>query len=137
MVFARSLESSQEHTRREREMSTDVVNHKPKSRFARWAFGVAGVAMAIAGAAKLAGAMTLPSCGSDDAVQIVRELVKQSTQLTVAVSEEKLVTEGEHDRTCSARIQATDGSEETAQITYRIFWDGWSKMVHIQESKPV
>ena len=117
-------------------MSADVGPKKQKSRLARWAYGFAGVAVAVAGGAKVIGAVTLPGCGNHDIVQVVRELVKQSTELTVAVSDEKLISEGESDRTCSARIRATDGSDETAEITYRIFWDGWSKMVHIQESKP-
>lgn len=106
------------------------------SRWTRWAYIFAGVAVALAGGIKLLGAVTLPGCGDHQIVQTVRELVKQSTQITVSVSDEKLISETDSERLCSAHIQGTDGSQEEADITYRVFWDGWSKMVNILESKP-
>lgn len=111
-------------------MSSDAPENPKKSRWTRWAYGLAGIAAVIGGLAQAAGAITLPGCANSDIVQTVRELVKQTADLTVTLSDEKLVSEAEGERTCSALLTTADGSE-TATLRYRVYWDGWSKMVQI------
>ena len=98
----------------------------------RWLGTLVGIVVVIAGGAKLIGAMTLPGCDASETAQIVREIFKEKTGETVQVSDAKLVSEADTERSCAARIASPT---ETADITYRIFWDGWSKMVQIGEVK--
>jgi hypothetical protein len=111
--------------------SQDAAPAKKKG-VPRWLGVLVGFVVAIAGGAKLIGAMTLPGCDSSDTAQIVREIFKEKTGETVEVSDAKLVSDASAERSCAAHIKS---STESADITYRIFWDGWSKMVQIGEVK--
>jgi hypothetical protein len=99
-------------------------------RLVKWAGIVASVALLIGGGAKLARALSLSSCDSSDIVQSVKDIFKEQTGEDVTVSEAALVSETEAKKNCAAHIA---NSAETAEITYRVFWDGWSKMVQIGE----
>ena len=113
-------------------MTTQDAAPAKKRSVPRWLAIVVGIVVVIAGGAKVIGAMTLPGCDSSETAQIVREIFKEKTGETVQVSDAKLVSEAEAERSCAAHIAS---STETADITYRIFWDGWSKMVQIGEVK--
>jgi hypothetical protein len=111
--------------------SHDAAPAKKKT-MPRWLGVLVGFMLAVAGGAKLLGAMTLPGCDSSETAQIVREIFKEKTGETVEVSEAKQVSETSADKSCAAHIAT---ATETAEITYRVFWDGWSKMVQIGEVK--
>ena len=111
--------------------SQDAAPAKKRS-VPRWLGTLVGIVIVVAGGAKLIGAMTLPGCDASETAQIVREIFKEQTGETVQVSDAKLLSEAEAERSCAAHIAS---STETADITYSIFWDGWSKMVQIGEVK--
>ena len=99
----------------------------------RWVGWLVGISALTAGVANVAGAVdyfSLPACDSETAVTTVKDIFKEQGAELDEVSEPKLVSEGERERTCAARVR---GQGETAQITYKVFWDGWSKKVQIGE----
>jgi hypothetical protein len=110
--------------------SSEEAAPAKKKNLPRWVGVVVGLAVLAAGAAKLIGGMTLPGCDSSETAQIVREIFKKQTGETVEVSEAKLVSETSSEKRCAAHIASPT---ETAEITYRVYWDGWSKMVQIGE----
>lgn len=109
--------------------TTDVTPPKKKG-LPRWLGMVVGLCVLIAGGAKLAGAVSLPACDSSTALDSVRDIFLKQTEEAVEVTNAALVSDGTDDRNCSAHIKS---STEQADITYRVYWDGWSKMVQIGE----
>ena len=76
----------------------------------------------------------LPACDSSTALDTVKDIFAEKAAPLTKVANAKLVTEKDKRRDCSAYIETAD---EKAQITYHVFWDGWSKSVMIDEVTPV
>jgi hypothetical protein len=115
----------------DRKMSpTDAAPAKKKATLPRWVAILVGIIFVGVGGIKLLGAATLPGCESHDATQSLREIFKEQTGETVEVTDAKLATETNAERNCTAHVTT---ATETADITYRVFWDGWTKRVQIGE----
>jgi hypothetical protein len=103
-----------------------------KSRWSRWITFAAGIILLLRGALQIALTFTLPACGDKRATDTLHEIFKQQKVTINRITDYQLVTEGESDRTCSAVV---DAPGEKANITYRIYWDGWTVKVMIAEVK--
>ena len=62
----------------------------------------------------------------------MKDLFKKANAELDDVTNARLVSDGDG-RSCAAHIK---GQGEEANVTYRIFWDGWSKKVQIGEVTP-
>jgi hypothetical protein len=94
-----------------------------------WAYIIVGFLGLGLGALKIADQFTLPGCDADRATTTVREIFKSKNVELVALNDIKAVTGTRQEKTCSAHIESKD---ETANIDYKIFWDGWTVKVLIQ-----
>jgi len=86
----------------------------------------------LGGVAKVASGLNsfgLPDCDASSTIETVKDLFKNAKAELDEVTNVRLVS-AETDKTCAAHIK---GQGEEANITYRIFWDGWSKKVQIGE----
>ena len=88
--------------------------------------------MLIIGVLQVLLSFTLPACSDKRATDTLHTIFSQQKITINKISDYKLVSEGESDRTCSAVV---DASGEIANITYRIFWEGWTVKVMIGEVK--
>ena len=105
----------------------------PRSRLARWVAGIAGIVAIIAGGSQMVrglNAFTLLSCESHTAITTVKSIFKEKGAELDEVSNARLISDDKDQRNCAARVR---GQGETAQITYQVYWDGWSKTVRIGE----
>ena len=104
----------------------------PRSRLYRWTTGLLGIAILLGGMAKVASGLNsfrLPDCDASSTIETVKDLFKNAKAELDEVTNARLVSD-ENGRSCAAHIK---GQGEEANITYRIFWDGWSKKVQIGE----
>jgi len=95
----------------------------------KWVYAIVGVLGLGVGAIKLVDQFTLPNCDADRATTTVREIFKSKEVELVALNDIKSVTATRQEKTCSAHIESKD---ETANIDYKVFWDGWTVKVLIQ-----
>jgi hypothetical protein len=94
-----------------------------------WAYIIVGFLGFGIGILKFADNFTLPNCDQDRATATVRDIFKgKDVELTV-LNDIKSVTSTGQEKTCTAHIESKD---ETANIDYKIFWDGWTVKVLIQ-----
>ena len=113
--------------------TTPAAPTAPKPRpFTRWMWIVAGVILLIIGVLQVLLSFTLPACSDKRATDTLHTIFSQQKITINKISDYKLVSEGESDRTCSAVV---DAPGEIANITYRIFWEGWTVKVMIGEVK--
>jgi hypothetical protein len=94
-----------------------------------WAYVILGFIGLGIGALKFADNFTLPNCDQDRATATVRDIFKGKNVELVALNDIKAVSSSRQEKTCSAHIESKD---ETANIDYKIFWDGWTVKVLIQ-----
>ena len=81
------------------------------------------------GALKVMDNFTLPNCDQERATATVRDIFKgKDVELTV-LNDIKSVAGTRQEKTCTAHIESKD---ETANIDYKVFWDGWTVKVLIQ-----
>ena len=97
-------------------------------RWTRWVAGIAGIVAIIAGVSQVARAFTLPACDSSGIIDTVKDIFKGKGAELDEVTNARFVSDEEGKKNCAARVR---GQGETAQITYQVYWDGWSKMVRI------
>ena len=104
-------------------------------RWSRWISVAAGVIIGLTLLLQLLFMFTLPGCGDKRATDTLHAIFRQQKITIDRIRDFKLVSEGESDRTCAAVVEAPG---EVANITYRIFWEGWTVKVMIGEvqSKP-
>jgi flagellar biosynthesis/type III secretory pathway M-ring protein FliF/YscJ len=81
------------------------------------------------GALKVLDNFTLPNCDQDRATDTVREIFKSKNVELTVLNDIKPVTSTRQEKTCTAHIESKD---ETANIDYKIFWEGWTVKVLIQ-----
>jgi|ERR1051325_8529572 hypothetical protein len=94
-----------------------------------WAYIIVGFIGLGIGVLKFADNFTLPNCDQDRATDTVREIFKSKDVELVALNDIKSVTKTRQEKTCSAHIESKD---ETANIDYKIFWEGRTVKVLIQ-----
>ena len=94
-----------------------------------WAYIIVGFIGLGIGALKIADNFTLPNCDQDRATATVRDIFKSKDVELIALNDIKPVSSSRQEKTCSAYIESKD---ETANIDYKIFWDGWTVKVLIQ-----
>ena len=94
-----------------------------------WAYIILGFLGLGLGALKIAEQFTLPSCSADRTTTTVRDIFKSKDVELVTLNDIKPVIDTRQEKTCSAHIESKD---ETANIDYKIFWDGWTVKVLIQ-----
>ena len=95
----------------------------------KWIIAICGLIGAGIGVLKFVDQFTLPSCSSDRTTATVRDIFKSKNVELVTLNDFKSVTDTRQEKTCSAHIESKD---ETANIDYKIFWDGWTVKVLIQ-----
>lgn len=108
-----------------------AVSPAPRARRYRWASYFVAFCLVTTAVVRLAGAVeffALPKCDSDSIVSTVRDIFKGKGVELDDVADAKLISEESGQKNCAARVR---GQGETAAITYRVFWDGWSKKVQI------
>ncbi len=77
---------------------------------------------------------TLPSCDASSTKDTVRSILKDQNVELEQLTDIKRVSEEKGQTNCAARIQIKG---EPMDLTYRVFWDGWSKKVQISEARRV
>lgn len=97
-------------------------------RLYKWAGYFTTACFILIGCVKAIGFFTLPSCDSSGIQDTVRSIYKGQGVELDQITNVKQVSDDKGQYGCAARIQ---GAGETADITYRVFWDGWSKKVQI------
>jgi hypothetical protein len=95
----------------------------------KWVYAIVGLIGIGIGALKIADQFTLPSCDADRTTTTVRDIFKGKDVELVALNDIKPVTDTRQENTCSAHIESKN---ETANIDYKIFWEGWTVKVLIQ-----
>jgi len=94
-----------------------------------WAYIIVGLIGLGIGALKIADNFTLPNCDQDRATDTVREIFKGKDVPLTVLNDINPVTSSRQEKTCTAHIESKD---ETANIDYKIFWEGWTVKVLIQ-----
>ena len=116
--------------------STDTAaSPAPRGRLYRWFTGLLGVLIFLGAAAKIVGGLDsfrLPDCDASSTIETVKDLFKSAKAELDEVIDAKLISD-EDGKTCAAHVK---GQGEEANITYRIYWEGWSKKVKIGEVTP-
>jgi len=95
----------------------------------KWVYAIVGLIGVGIGGLKIADQFTLPSCAADRTTTTVRDIFKGKDVELVALNDIKPVTDTRQEKTCTAHIESKD---ETANIDYKIFWEGWTVKVLIQ-----
>ena len=95
----------------------------------KWAYAILGLLGVGLGVVKIVDQFTLPSCNAERTTTTVRDIFKSKDVELVALKEIKAVTDTRQEKTCTAYIESKD---ETANIDYKVFWDGWTVKVLIQ-----
>ena len=111
-------------------METTGTETGGKARRWRWAGALAAVAAGISGISQAVEVFQLPACDAEETVQTVMDIFASKDVPLKRITEATLVAEGEGERSCAARIEAEG---ETGRVTYRVYWEGWSKGVQIGE----
>ena len=78
---------------------------------------------------KIADQFTLPNCDQDRATATVHDIFKGKDVPLTVLNDIKSVTSTRQEKTCTAHIESKD---ETANVDYKVFWDGWTVKVLIQ-----
>lgn len=95
----------------------------------KWAYVIVSFILLAIGAMKVIENFTLPGCDSDRATATVRDIFKSKNVELTALNDIKSVSGTKQEKTCSAHIESKD---ETANIDYKVFWEGWTLKVLIQ-----
>jgi hypothetical protein len=99
-----------------------------KSRMARWA----GIITAICGililAIQLLNWFVLPGCDASKIQDTVRSIFKDNGTPLDRLSDIKPLPDQNGRKTCAARVGTPT---QTADITYSVFWEGWTTRVQI------
>jgi len=95
----------------------------------KWAYAILGLLGVGLGVVKIVDQFTLPSCNAERTTTTLRDIFKSKDVELVALKEIKAVTDTRQEKTCTAYIESKD---ETANIDYKVFWDGWTVKVLIQ-----
>jgi hypothetical protein len=94
--------------------------------------GACGVIILLGGVAKIATGLEsfrLPDCDASGTIETVKDLFKSANAELDEVTDARLVSD-ENGKNCTAHVK---GQGEEANVTYRVFWDGWSKKVQLGE----
>jgi hypothetical protein len=101
-----------------------------KKPYSRWWGVIGGLIAIVFGGSKLIEQFTLPSCTSDRTDQTIRSIFKGKEVTLTKISDMKARTDTFSEKTCTAHIETAD---ETANIDYKIYWQGWSAQVLIEK----
>lgn len=85
---------------------------------------------------KVAENFTLPGYDSERATATVRDIFKDKDVELTALNDIKSVSDTKQEKTCTAHIESKD---ETANIDYKVFWEGWTVKVliaSVHDEKP-
>ncbi|MGH6663481.1 MAG: hypothetical protein ACREB2_01070 [Pseudolabrys sp.] len=98
----------------------------PKTRtqkLTRWVTIGAGIILGLIGILKVYNAFTpqLPSCGSDDVSNLVRDIFKKKDVALTALNDFKTVADGSQQRDCTAHLET---ASEKATVFYRLTLQG-------------
>lgn len=94
----------------------------------KWLGIGAGLLVLIVGGLQIAGAVTLGSCDSSTALDTVRDIIDDQTGQAVELTNVAEASSTDEEKRCTAHVVSGDISED---ITYRVYWNGWSKMVEV------
>ena len=97
-------------------------------RLYRWAGYFTSVCMVLILLIQALSFVTLPSCDDNGLQETIRDIFKEQGAVVDRISDIKQVSEEKGRETCAARVEAAG---ETADVTYGVFWDGWTKKVQI------
>lgn len=95
----------------------------------KWVYAILGLVGLGIGILKVMDQFTLPGCSSDRTTTTVRDIFKGKDVELVTLDQIKSVTDTRQEKTCTAHIESKD---ETANVDYKVFWDGWTVKVLIQ-----
>ena len=98
-------------------------------KFGKWIVALCGLIAAGLSLVKLIDQFTLPGCDASRTTSTVRDIFKGKDVELVTLDQIKSVTDGRQEKTCSAHIESKD---ETANVDYKVFWDGWTVKVLIE-----
>ena len=93
-----------------------------------WAYIVLGFVFIAIGAIKVIDAFTLPSCTAERTDTTIRDIFKSKNVELTKITDMKTVSQTSSERTCTAHVESKD---ETANIDYKISWNGWTAQVLI------
>jgi hypothetical protein len=102
----------------------------------KWVYVIVGFIFLGIGILKVLDQFTLPGCSGDRTTTTVRDIFKSKDVELVTLNDIKSVTDTRQEKTCTAHIESKD---ETANIDYKVFWDGWTVKVLIatvRDEKP-
>jgi hypothetical protein len=101
-------------------------------RIAKWVPLLAGIVVAIIGAAKIVENFTLPSCESSRSLDTIKSIFKDKNLPEPTLTDAKSVTSTSAEKTCTASYEIPiDKGTEKGTLDYKVFWDGWSVKVMI------
>ena len=95
----------------------------------KWIIALCGLVGAGIGLIKMIDQFTLPSCDASRTTTTVRDIFKSKDVELVTLDQIKSVADSRQEKTCTAHIESKD---ETANVDYKVFWDGWTVKVLIQ-----
>jgi hypothetical protein len=89
----------------------------------RWGLYAAAIILGLIGLLRLYNAFSpqMPTCGSDDATNVIRNIFKKKDIALTALNDFKTVSDESAQRDCSAHIET---ASEKATISYRIIKQG-------------
>ena len=107
-----------------------TVGTKPTfwQKASKWVYAVLALLGVGLGILKIVDQFTLPSCNADRTTATVRDIFKSKNVELVTLKDIKAVTDTRQEKTCTAYIESKD---ETANVDYKVFWDGWTVKVLI------
>ena len=96
----------------------------------KWARWFVAVCLILTGLINLMSYFVLPSCDESNIVDTVKGIFKGKDVPLTSMTNIRLLSEADKDKTCAASV-AYQGGE--AQISYRIYWEGWDTIVRIAD----
>jgi hypothetical protein len=107
-----------------------TVGTKPTlwQKASKWVYAVLALLGVGLGILKIVDQFTLPSCNADRTTATVRDIFKSKNVELVTLKDIKAVTDTRQEKTCTAYIESKD---ETANVDYKVLWDGWTVKVLI------
>lgn len=103
-------------------------------RLTRWAGYFTSVCVILIALVQGLSFFTLPSCDASGIKDTVRSIFQDKKVELEQLTDIKQVSEEKGQTNCAARIQVKG---EPLDLTYRVFWDGWSKKVQISDVREV
>jgi hypothetical protein len=99
-----------------------------QQRLTQWVSIAVGLIFLLIGAMKVIDEFSLPTCASNRSEETIKSIYKSKDITLTTVSDMKTITDTKSERICTAHIESADA---TANIDYKIFWQGWTAQVLI------